>query len=191
MRRLARRLFATCSAASLVLCVAACALWARSAWHWDSAAWYQPGRKVRVYSSAGGMALAASRWAGTNPYEAWETPGLRVRTGGKPGSLDVLVSNDFSPIDPDDTALGPALGFTFCFRGSGVRSFYILVRFPHWFLALLSGTPAALWLRRARRRSRAGARQSHGLCPACGYDLRATPGRCPECGALAAAEEHP
>jgi hypothetical protein len=52
---------------------------------------------------------------------------------------------------------------------------------PYWMIAVILGATPASWLwgfRRVRRRIRAG------LCPTCGYDLRATPERCPECGAV-------
>jgi hypothetical protein len=54
------------------------------------------------------------------------------------------------------------------------------VTVPGWFVALACSVPAALWLRHRRRQAR---RSAQGLCASCGYDLRATPEQCPECGA--------
>ena len=64
------------------------------------------------------------------------------------------------------------------FGGAGAIS-AASVSAPHWFLLLLLTTPIALTLRRRIRRAR-GIRA--GLCETCGYDLRESSLRCPECG---------
>ena len=58
------------------------------------------------------------------------------------------------------------------------RGRYVFI--PFWFLAAAAGAPPALAAVRWRR----GRQVCPGLCPTCGYDLRATPGRYPECGTV-------
>lgn len=66
-------------------------------------------------------------------------------------------------------------------RPPEVTSNSISMRIPYWSLAVVAVVPlvpSELWRRRRQRR------MSGSCCSRCGYDLRATPNRCPECGTV-------
>ncbi len=57
----------------------------------------------------------------------------------------------------------------------------IWITLPYWLLYIIFSIFPFLWWRKKRRLKKIKAK---GCCQTCGYDLRATPGRCPECGTV-------
>ena len=88
--------------------------------------------------------------------------------------LDVRDRSMMEPLLSREGSVS-CLGFTLVRQTRGKW----MIAVPDWFLVLLLGLAPAIGFHRARQRAR---RLRNGFCPHCGYDLRATPDRCPECG---------
>jgi hypothetical protein len=190
------RLFTLFSAFSLVLAIATASLWIRSYWRADSISRTRETRTPKSYgiegvlwqSSHGGIGFSITRITDTilesrhslavgepQPAPRWEYRARdATRYPGTPnGKLDFLGLRWFRSLRTAPNA--------FISRTDEHTSLVI----PHLLPLTLTLILPVLWLR--RRRSillRFG--QSQNLCPTCGYDLRATPNRCPECGTLGA-----
>jgi len=73
---------------------------------------------------------------------------------------------------------------------NGALPTYQLLTMRYWFIVVLLALSPGYWLAgfavRTVRRIRSDRLIRRGCCSVCGYDLRATPRRCPECGAIPA-----
>jgi hypothetical protein len=66
----------------------------------------------------------------------------------------------------------------------------LVVGVPHWLVLLVCASLSTLWYLLVARRAR-WFRNAGFACRGCGYDLRATQDRCPECGRVPAYNELP
>jgi hypothetical protein len=164
-----RKLFTLAAASSAVLCAAVCVLWVRSYWVSDSWERDVPGTRVGVGSYSGHVWWARKQYKGTIMFN--RTPGYHAIP------TEAFATNTLPPT-------WEFAGFRwthFRLTGGLVLPFVSQeFRVPDWAVVLATGALPSVWLARRIRRQRRAA----GLCPACGYDLRATPDRCPECGTI-------
>lgn len=159
-----------------IMLVVVTAAWMTSYWRYHSITWTDTRRFVSIISGGGRLTLT---------HQFWENG-----TAASPGWS--LSSRSLPPFwDTNDPQIGyhRFAGFAWgevwvpLASGNTTLSFHVppyrLIAVPYWFIATLLSLPLIRALIASRRRRRRIARQ---LCPDCGYDLRATPGRCPECG---------
>jgi hypothetical protein len=62
------------------------------------------------------------------------------------------------------------------------RSFETIIEIEFWPVAFCASILPLVWISSARSGGRNPWRGRHWLCQKCGYDLRGSPERCPECG---------
>ena len=168
-----RRLFNMLCGLSLLLCVATMAMWVRSYRAFDSVEYdsgnHRAGPFGHAWSSMGLVVVSAGTlWSNEDRPKGW--------TIETQSACPLHAATD-EGVEYDKTPWA-RLGFVF-HRSHGAVYEEYEVGFPHWFVVLLT----VLWPMTAFRGKRQLSRRHKlGLCLACGYDLRASSDRCPECG---------
>ena len=165
-----RRVFNVLAGVSLVLCVATTGMWVRTYWREDQ---FQTASHRYDFDTTPGRV-----WLNYSNPPYWGGIGYRVRP----------VRNDrfgqqfhgFFRIMPAPSGRSYAVcGFvylTYLQPGPPWACRFKYVGVPFWFITLLAGTIPFAWFQNRFTR------KLPGQCVVCGYDLRATPDRCPECG---------
>jgi hypothetical protein len=183
-----RRLSTLSAFLSLLLCAATIVLWVRSYFGSDYISRNTPVESQPHFVSHHGYSITITRGS--------------IRLASEYNTyISIQIAMNLHPIDGAATWTVGRLGVGHIFWGDlEVRSFWNRLGFhsfhdgistsfsestqdgiaiPAWLPTLLFAIAPLLIVHRIIRNRRC---HKSGLCPQCGYDIRATPTRCPECG---------
>jgi hypothetical protein len=155
----------------VLLCVFVSGLWMWSYGTMDRLHWWLPFSRyhLTLATSGGRLGVLLAPYPPTSALA-----GVRFHYERRPAATSFSVS--YFP--NYRKRLGAELGWR-------TRGTYAAV-VPVWWLLVPCGSPLVL---AALRHIRARTRIAQGHCRRCGYDLRASPDRCPECGATATVQK--
>jgi hypothetical protein len=189
VKRFRRFILNAATALSLLLCVGVAGLWVRSYWTADSLV-----RNQKWQTQTGDDLV--SRWRDMNVWSSRGRLMAASHVGYMPSQADPIpphpswkLSHQESFDSPATDTMWHRLGLLcvhehYADMKYGVHYDTYTLGMPDWLTSLvLSLLPLLRLIRHLRGRSLV----LSGHCPHCGYDLRATPGRCPECGNVPAA----
>jgi hypothetical protein len=162
MKRLRRWLFNGLAALSLLLCVATVPMWIRS----FTAA------SMMGYATPLSAFQSRLRWLYAADGKIWLG---ELTNNDRGGWFFKWTIQPFASVVCDHNFAGFGV-----MRWGGQPPVLEGIDVPYWFVFLATALPAIIssLLRINRSRTKVG------FCAKCGYDLRATPDRCPECGAV-------
>jgi hypothetical protein len=176
-----RKLGGFVSILAALLCIGVVGLWVRSRQHADVLLVRTTQNHLAGAALVKGGVLVATS---DLPFDC----SVSVKGEEMPVALHPLSIGDFQKyndglIDPISTVKFSLLGFKTAV-GKAAISTTLSTRFsamviPYWLLVTITGLVAlrglrSIWIHHRRVRK--------GLCLGCGYDTRASTGRCPECG---------